>query len=295
MKRLSYPYLLSHCICFGQIAFAFSAYSFAKNSNKTAPSSRNFEETSGTARSLSPHVRTKQSKKVESWGSCPKSLNPGFNCEAFSSGCIFVPGTVTEKPLIYLRGNIQSNHTPPESTEDLFFGSADGKREYGLGSTGLNRIIFATHGPDVAVTANVIDCMNKLSGTEGKIDVASHSGGYLGLYDSRETLKGRVAKLELLDNFYNSEKITSSISTIGPDSCEGFYTASNQTNSGTRITSILRSMGSFRGGVFDIGSPHCVIEKADHHITSIRPFLYEKLGETGTTAQRSLRTRNSHI
>jgi hypothetical protein len=144
------------------------------------------------------------------------SLNPGLNCN--SAGCLNVPQNNTKStnpPLLYIRGLKQD---PAPRTEDLF------TSQYNLGK--LNQIVFATASSDIKISKKDLQCLQDLN-TAKKIDVASHSGGYIGLEKNSDALKGNVNKLYLLDNFYNPEAVKNSVLTINPDQCSGFTTSHN--------------------------------------------------------------------
>jgi hypothetical protein len=196
--------------------------------------------------------------------SCPRSLAPGMNCNTFPEGCVYVPASVRTIPLVYFRGLIQdAPRNPPESTKALF----DLNRRYRLkkAADDKGQIILATHKSTIAISTNTLRCLKSIGDTSS-IDVASHSGGGVGLASSKSVLQGEVRHLYLLDNFYGRETLRAAVRKISPSSCSGFYTAHALRH--ISAISTPRSQGSYQ-----LIDTSCVVKKGQAHIEDVVPAL----------------------
>jgi hypothetical protein len=214
---------------------------------------------------------------------CPSRLPAGLHCAVFPEGCVYVPTSANGPALVYFRGLIQdSPRSPPESTQALF----DLNRNYRLkiAADTKKQILLATHKSTTALSSATLRCLKSLS-HNNKVDVASHSGGGVGLSASKNLLEGQVSHLHLLDNFYGRETLRTAVLKIGPSSCSGFYTSHALAN--------LRSISAAKEhDTYQIRGSNCVVNKASSHIGQVVPSLLGAQRPSETPSNQD--SRNSH-
>lgn len=215
---------------------------------------------------------------------CPKSLSPNqVNCGAFPEGCVYVPGSITHRPLIYFRGLIQDGpSSPPSSTAFLF--SPDGSYHLNDAADSNGQMIFATHSHTTQLSEKTLNCLMEINHV-GSVDVASHSAGYQGLNSSAGVLSGKVEHLFLLDNFYNTDSVLASFSKIRPHTCSGFFT-NHKTKSGQSIVSNASSVRS---------RTSCDLRQLVGHVSNVAPVLKSRSSNGNIVDSNSAKGENHAI
>jgi hypothetical protein len=150
--------------------------------------------------------------------------SPGFKPNVLpQKGTLYLPAkNRNRKLLVYFPGLNQNAHP---TTGTKIFSNSSYKLQEVADKTGY--AIFSLNDSSTTITKKEINCLLEAS-ESGQLDVASHSGGILGLQNSAQELKkAHVANLYMLDNFYfevNRQKTnpSSTISNIDAGVVHGF-------------------------------------------------------------------------
>ena len=154
------------------------------------------------------------------------------DCVPFpDKGCYYDPGIkAAEAPLlIYLRGHLGGAGVI--TGQDAVLASArQAFEKYGLRSAAQAQglVVLVTGSSHLAVLRDDVARLEGLLGRRvGSVAVAAHSGGYVGLSKSLDSLQ-RVDRVVLLDNFYGDVAgMAGKVARAGAP-CSGFYTPHNR-------------------------------------------------------------------
>ncbi|MBP7843890.1 MAG: hypothetical protein KA116_03680 [Proteobacteria bacterium] len=198
--------------------------------------------------------------------------SPGFKPNVLpQKGMLYLPAkNRNRKLLVYFPGLNQSAH--PTSSPKIFSNSSYKLQEV-ADKTGY--AIFSLHNSGTSITKEEIHCLLEAS-ESGQLDVASHSGGILGLQNSaRELKKANVSNLYMLDNFYNkvngqNTNPSWTISNVDAGVVHGFVHSTN-----SQIKQMAKSEKTNKGKTFytfESEKNSAIINMGDHY-DSVSKFL----------------------
>lgn len=156
-------------------------------------------------------------------------------CRPFGAGCYYAPDSALEASmpalLVYFRGHWgQYAGSVPEgkrlaSARQAFevFGLKKLAEDQGM-------VVLVTGSSDAAFTnADLAELERELEGGFKRLFLASHSGGYVGLWNSLSKL-ARPDRVVMLDNFYFAEGLSKLVAerVDKGTECAGFFTKHNK-------------------------------------------------------------------